>query len=510
MNRLQDLSVAIVEGISGYPGEPPFHPSELYPEFMGKPISVSARNSCYAGLRDCLRLLGLDSGNFGRESWNPLRELVAPGDCVLIKPNFVMHRNYGAGPLEAVVTHPSVLRAVADYVLLALGGRGELIIGDAPQMNCDMATLLRDSGMDSVIAYLRETCAVQGVRFSFTDFREEQAEYRIGMVWKRKKLGRGDSDTVRVELGRESFMEEISPQRLYGADYDRRVTIRAHTNHRHEYWIAREALCADVVISVPKLKVHSKVGTTLNIKNMVGINTNKNHLAHYRVGSSAEGGDEFSSPGWADLFERKLCDALLGHYWALGKYPFAVWRIGRAGLGKILRKRGHVSFVYGNWHGNDTAWRMALDLNRILLFADARGILRDQPQRRYFSVVDGIVGGDGNGPLHPDACNSGALLAGFNPLAVDWFATEWMGLDPERIRMYTHGIAQMKEWVKEFSPQAIKPRIERPTGGDAGKQPRSRIKFRPAPGWKGTVEMYEPDDTAGNAESDPLPEMISQ
>lgn len=55
-------------------------------------------------------------------------------------------------------------------------------------------------------------------------------------------------------------------------------------------------LASDVIISVPKLKVHRKVGTTLNFKNMVGINTDKNHLAHYRIGAPAQGGDEFNAP----------------------------------------------------------------------------------------------------------------------------------------------------------------------------------------------------------------------
>jgi len=44
----------------------------------------------------------------------------------------------------------------------------------------------------------------------------------------------------------------------------------------------------------------------------------------------------------------------------------------------------------GNWHGNDTVWRMSLDLNRILLYGNPDGSLRPGGSRkRYFSVVDG-------------------------------------------------------------------------------------------------------------------------
>ena len=51
----------------------------------------------------------------------------------------------------------------------------------------------------------------------------------------------------------------------------------------------------------------------------------------------------------------------------------------------------------GNWYGNDTTWRMVIDLNRILMYAQSSGCLQAKPARRMFCIVDGIVGGDGNG-----------------------------------------------------------------------------------------------------------------
>lgn len=55
----------------------------------------------------------------------------------------------------------------------------------------------------------------------------------------------------------------------------------------------------------------------------------------------------------------------------------------------------------GNWYGNDSAWRMACDLLRIFLFADKDGNIHEKLVRRVFSIVDGIIGGEGNGPLAP-------------------------------------------------------------------------------------------------------------
>ena len=45
----------------------------------------------------------------------------------------------------------------------------------------------------------------------------------------------------------------------------------------------------------------------------------------------------------------------------------------------------------GNWHGNDSAWRMAADLMKVFVFADRGGELQGAPQRRMFSIVDGVV-----------------------------------------------------------------------------------------------------------------------
>jgi uncharacterized protein (DUF362 family) len=39
------------------------------------------------------------------------------------------------------------------------------------------------------------------------------------------------------------------------------------------------------------------------------------------------------------------------------------------------------------------------------------------------------------GPMNPLPIQSGVILAGYNPLSVDWCATELMGFDPERLKV---------------------------------------------------------------------------
>ncbi len=486
--ELNNTDVVIAAGIGPYPVEPPFHPPEIFPEYPYKVSQTDSTNTVYKLVRESFRLLGLDGENFGKTTWNPLGELISRGQRVLIKPNFVLHFNAGGGALEAVITHPSVIRAIADYVLIALGGNGELLIGDAPQMNCDLEKLYRQTGMDRLADFLSESCAKLGIKFSALDFRNEQVVYKRGIVWERlKKTG---VESVPVVLGKESLMEAIDTSKLYGADYHRRATVRAHLGHRHEYLIAKPVLESDVIISVPKLKVHRKVGTTLNIKNMVGINTDKNHLAHYRIGSSKTGGDEMANPAWDDRLERFLMDWFLGHNWRVGRFPFLVWRAARKVLRNVQTQGAKPKFTYGNWHGNDTAWRMALDLNRILLFADKTGKLQAEQQRKYFSVIDGLVGGEGEGPLHPEPYASGVILAGFNPLAVDWVATRLMGFNPELIALYKNGVRQMQELIAGFAIEKIGVKSNREEWLSILESDDLIFTFRAAAGWQGQIEHY--------------------
>jgi hypothetical protein len=84
----------------------------------------------------------------------------------------------------------------------------------------------------------------------------------------------------------------------------------------------------------------------------------------------------------------------------------------------------------GNWHGNDTCWRMALDLARILHYADRDGVLRDAPQRRHLALVDGVVGGEGDGPLAPIPVRAGTLILADDVALADRVACRLMGYDP--------------------------------------------------------------------------------
>jgi uncharacterized protein (DUF362 family) len=480
--------------------EPPYHPAERFPE-LGFDETAATPNAPYALLRQLFGELGLDAARTGTECWNPLGDIVAPGQTVLLKPNFVLGFNAGGGGPEPVITHPSILRALVDYVYLALGGVGRIVIADAPQMDCDWPQLMAFQRLDAIQDFYR---AKFGFHLEVLDLRNFALERPLEapLPTNRQAL-RGDPlGSAIVNLGRRSHFYGLESKNYYGADFDREETIRHHRGDIHEYSVSRTVLSADVFISVPKLKVHKKVGVTLNLKGLVGINTSKNYLVHYRVGTPRQGGDQLpdSQPGFDRALvriQRFLYDALLAKKGVVGTrlYQFAL------GLYRIfIRPFRHVSASTilqdgGNWHGNDSAWRMTADLAKILYFCDKEGVIRDEPQRKIFCVVDGIVGGENNGPLSPDAKLAGTLVIGSNPLAVDLVASRLMGFDPAKIRQFSilddarfdfgmKGVADIEVIARDSEVRRL-------------FQSGSRfLDFRPHPGWIGRLEI------GGSASSD--------
>ena len=112
-----------------------------------------------------------------------------------------------ARPERAMTTHPLVLRAVAEYVL-DKGGRP--LVADSPGMGT-FERLLREGGYAE---------ALQGLDVEVRPFKE----------------------TVRVDIGEPFGRIEI----------------------------AREALEADVVVNLPKLKTHTQMLLTVGVKNLFG------------------------------------------------------------------------------------------------------------------------------------------------------------------------------------------------------------------------------------------------
>ena len=508
---LQPASVSGVERTSGsrprvcivdtqcasYPRTAPYHPSQPYPEYPFSGVLASEANLAYDAVRRALAELGYDAAHFGSASWNPLGEIIRPGMTIVIKPNFVLSRHAESKDLFSIITHPSVLRAVTDYCWIALKGRGEIIFADAPQYNCNLSELLRHTGLDTMCRFFEN---YPGPTVSYRDLR---GYWSSGRHFPSMKQGLdGDpGGRVRVDLGKlSSLYGKPNVDQLYGAVHNRDETISNHRGDVQAYEISGTILNADVVISVPKLKVHKKVGVTLNAKGLVGIATNKNMVVHYTLGSPSEGGDQYPD----DLFnpvEKALIKTerwMYDHLLATNSKPLEFlhrsiyWLHNHTTRRLGLKVAEHKRLVdAGNWFGNDSAWRMTVDLLRILYFADREGRIQNNVQRRLFSFVDGIVGGEGNGPLTPDPKPSAVLIAGENPLAVDLVATRLMGFDPQKLKIYSHALTDRRHNFGVRSKDDIEVVTTREDWKKCTSDCSSRfLNFRPHPGWVNQIEVH--------------------
>ena len=487
------VAVARVES-AVYPTVAPYHPSRRYPEYPFGGAVAGEQNLVYDGVRDLLLELGLDREASGTAAWSPFRTLMRPGMCVVLKPNFVLSRHAGGKDLFAIITHPSVLRAVADYCWIALKGQGQIIIADAPQYNCNFSQLLQQTHLEKICDFYG---SFAGPVVSFRDLRKYWSPGRH-FASMRQPLAGDPAGSVRVDLGsRSALADKPHSERLYGAVYHRDETVTHHSGERQIYEISGTILGADVVISVPKLKVHKKVGVTLNAKGLVGIATNKNLIVHYTLGSPAQGGDQYPE-GLFTPIEEKLIKTerwMYDHLLAPRSRPLeflhrsVYWlhnnTTRRLGLKVSEEKR---QLDAGNWYGNDSAWRMVVDLLRIFYFADREGKMQDKVQRRMFSVIDGVIGGEGCGPLTPDPKPSRMLIGGENPLAVDLVATRLMGFDPLSLKMYKQALADLQYDFGLHRLEDIQVcSREDEWKGCVSDQSSRYLDFKPHPGWVGRI-----------------------
>lgn len=443
LNSLDSTEVAISAGHDGYPCETPYSPGIRYPEYPhGSETLAGTVNQAYEAVRETLRLLGLDASHYGRSEWNPFGGLIRPGHTVVLKPNFVREcRQTQAGHEDCVITHGSIIRAALDYAYIALRGQGRLIIADAPNSDANFDAIRRIAGLDEIQAFYRRWA---DFHVEIYDLRPAQTRKVDGVICGHDRLPGDPAGYVKVDLGRYSMFTEIEhlSHLLYGSEYDTRE-IRAH--HRiglHEYLLSRTIMDADCVINLPKLKTHKKTGITVCMKNLVGINGNKNWLPHHRLGTPSQGGDQFADDGRMHRLERETMACFRQVFPLLGPMRAILARPLKAAGQALFGETNTDTIRSGNWYGNDTTWRMVIDLNRIFMHFDGEGKLVPGPGRRTLSLVDAIVAGEGNGPMDPTPRAMGVVVGGMNPVAVDLTCARLMGFDYVRMPLLRRALVE--------------------------------------------------------------------
>src|SRR5271157_4169938 len=130
-------------------------------------------------------------------------DLIGRRDHVLIKPNLLSP----AAPGDAVLTHPMIVKAAAEYVLQK-GAHPQ--VSDSPAIG-SFEKIMKDSGIRDALAGLNVDC-------------------------------RAFENSLKTDIG-EPF---------------------------NQIEMAEDAIKADVIINLPKLKTHSQMLLTLGVKNMFG------------------------------------------------------------------------------------------------------------------------------------------------------------------------------------------------------------------------------------------------
>lgn len=447
------------------------------------PTGYKDERTIYRDVEELLHGLDMDSEHYGTPQWNPFKEIIKEGDYVVIKPNLVLHTNGDSKDIDAVVCHAAVIRPVVDYALLALNGTGKLIIADAPMGNANFKEVIERNGVKA----LAEEYERKGIHIDVRDLRGFY--YPSGFFKSTRQAQEGDPEGLtELSLGEESYLTDVEHlDRLYGADFNRSFIVEQHKNGQHKYMVSNTILHADVIISMPKMKTHQKTGITVNLKNLVGINGNKNYLAHYRVGCPKEGGDEYPDTNnlllkiyrWNWKVSR---DVFLNKNTMFGRYVhFYFFRV----IMKVLeRLYGKHIVEKGGWYGNDTCWRMCLDLNYILRYADKSGHITDKQQRVYFCLVDGIIGGEEDGPLCPTPHKAGVLMASINPYYADYVSAHVMGFDPMKVPYIKK--CQMGGRLPELDFDKM--RVVCKKNGEEVNFRDVNLHFKPQAGWEGHLE----------------------
>ena len=357
----------------------------------------------------------------------------------MIKPNWVLHSNPLDGSIESLITHTSLIRVVIDYLILALDQEGIIEIADAPLQGCDFNELVRRNLIRDLIEHYRKRFS--GVTFAVLDLRKTILCNGRNTLTGLENQSAGSGDPrgyTLINLGRESLLTEIQDksERFRVTMYDHRLMHDHHNQEKHEYLLANSVLSADFIINLPKLKCHIKAGITGALKNLIGINGHKEYLPHHTNGCPDTGGDQYQ--------HRSLIKPLINRvdddYWANVNDRGKIRNVVESLLIRFLHQPSKLldkdHLFDGGWLGNDTIPRTTLDINHALYFYDLNTHkLSPTPLRNTLHIVDGVVAGEGYGPLRPTPKEAGVVFGGWNPLSVDVCGANIIGFDPMKVRL---------------------------------------------------------------------------
>lgn len=486
---------------ANYPGAP-FHPDSNYPEFRGLFKQFDNSNLVYRNIRKLFINAGYDKKNINTSQWNPFRGYINDGQQVVIKPNLVYQETGELCGKNCLVTHASIIRPIVDYLILLQKIENiyfKILIADVPIQGADFDLIVKQNGLRDLLDYYLMQFNID---LKLMDLRHEKAIVEESGFFKTISVAGDPQGYSKIHL-KNSFLDPIiHDYKKFGAPgYAKNETISHHKNKgEHYYHLTNSVLAADLFINVPKIKTHKKAGITIALKNLIGINGEKGWIPHYRRGSRKSGGDEFDNKQiWLKTITTKA------NLYTQGKSKL-IWKLGKRVNALVFKKyfrkdlqasselssleRKALFLVNGDWYGNDTIWRPILDMNYILIYSDKSGNIIDQKIRKYICISDGIIAGEGNGPLSPTPKKIGLLSLSENPVINDVCVSKLMGFDWKKIPQLKNSTMLNKYF--NFNGDVSKLKIIGDIynifrENDFEKLPN--LSFLPAPGWLNQIEI---------------------
>ncbi len=347
--------------------------------------------------------------------------LLITGKKILLKPNWVTHNKKESDEI-CLRTNNNLLLAIVEIILE--NKPAKITIGDAPIQGCNWEQMLPKDFYESI----GKLSDLYSIPILIKDFRRVTFDPKKNNPLKELN---NISKYLIFDTGSDSNLEPVSSMKsnFRVTNYDPNRLKETHTIGKHKYCITKELFEADVVISIPKIKTHQKTGITGALKNLVGVNGDKDYLPHHRVGGNGFGGDCY--PG-KNIF-RRISEYFLDCANKKQGYKIYWFWIYASKVTWLLSFPKLVHNLSAGWFGNDTTWRMVMDINTIAVFGEKDGTISRIPQREIFSLCDGIIGGQGDGPLNPKPLPLGIICFSNNSSMTDICMGTLMGFDINKI-----------------------------------------------------------------------------
>jgi uncharacterized protein (DUF362 family) len=403
--------------------------------------------------------------------YETIQSLIEPHLCkkdfynkkVLLKPNWVKHCVKEPDDI-CLCTNENFIIATLEYILEQ--NPQSIIIGDAPIQGCKWEKLL-SSNFYKEIEKLKTKFSID---IEIKDFRRTTLDIKNNKIVKEIHP---ISDYIIFDVGKSSYLEPISKnnKNLFRVtDYDPDRLAQSHRPGTHKYCIIKDIFDADIIITIPKIKTHQKSGFTNSLKIFVGINGDKDFLPHHRKGGTKNEGDCY--PGFNLL--RKYAENLIDYSNKnIGKWNFRILRKMVSLLWKLSKPTKEHN-LGAAWYGNDTIWRMVMDLNKVALYGKKDGTLADTPQRNIFTLCDGIIAGQGDGPLLPTPLELGVVSFSNNSYYTDICIAQLLQIDVDKISL-------LKE-AKKYCTKEIELKLNNKRISEQNL-PLYSIEAKMPPGW---------------------------